>query len=375
QAASPAVRGLALTVMRSARMRAAPESWIGAIGGIAARGRAAGDAAGLTEAAAAVRTLAALPMTVEQRAILRPVLLTIAADPRIAPAVAVAAAQIAGAKPAVPPEVSGRLVTILVSGDAETGVSPLDRSAAAGMLATIPLADDSLERIVGALPGLPAGDVTTLLPLFTARGGDVLVEAVAAVARMAGPELVRREQVAAAVAALPGPAQRAGLDLLASIDAARTTEREAYERLARSLPTGDPERGHLVYNSSKAACTTCHAMAYAGGRIGPDLTGIGKLRSPADLLESIVLPSRSFVRSYEPVTVVTADGRVASGIVRDQTDAEIVIQTTATTAEPLRRGDVETMEPGTVSIMPKGYDTLLSPQELADLVAFLSRRP
>ncbi|MFM8891362.1 MAG: HEAT repeat domain-containing protein, partial [Planctomycetia bacterium] len=47
QAASPAVRGLALTVMRSARMRAAPESWIGAIGGIAARGRAAGDAAGL----------------------------------------------------------------------------------------------------------------------------------------------------------------------------------------------------------------------------------------------------------------------------------------------------------------------------------------
>jgi hypothetical protein len=34
---------------------------------------------------------------------------------------------------------------------------------------------------------------------------------------------------------------------------------------------------------------------------------------------------------------------------------------------------VESIEPGRVSIMPQGYDRLLSPQELADLVAFLHR--
>lgn len=57
------------------------------------------------------------------------------------------------------------------------------------------------------------------------------------------------------------------------------------------------------------------------------------------------------------------------------TAAEIVIQTNATTAERFPREVVERIEPGTVSIMPKGYDTLPSPQELADLVAFLARRP
>jgi len=71
--------------------------------------------------------------------------------------------------------------------------------------------------------------------------------------------------------------------------------------------------------------------------------------------------------------VITEDGRAVSGIVRDETPTEIVVQTGAATAERILRGDIETLEPGTASLMPKGYDTLLTPQELADLVAFLAR--
>jgi putative heme-binding domain-containing protein len=114
-------------------------------------------------------------------------------------------------------------------------------------------------------------------------------------------------------------------------------------------------------------------MAYVGGRIGPDLSKIGTIRTPRDLLEAIVLPSASFVRSYEPVTVLTVDGRAHAGIVREDTAAEIVLQASATQVERIPRGQVESIAPGTVSLMPKGYDTLLTPQELADLVAFLAR--
>ncbi|NDH95642.1 MAG: hypothetical protein EBZ13_14170, partial [Planctomycetia bacterium] len=102
------------------------------------------------------------------------------------------------------------------------------------------------------------------------------------------------------------------------MDAARAAERAAYTRLLARLPTGDPTRGHAVFLSQKAACTTCHAMGYAGGRVGPDLTKIGGVRTPADLLEAIVLPSASFVRSYEPVVVLTDDGRSFAGIIREE---------------------------------------------------------
>jgi hypothetical protein len=114
-------------------------------------------------------------------------------------------------------------------------------------------------------------------------------------------------------------------------------------------------------------------MAYVGGRIGPDLSHIGAIRTPRDLLEAIVRPSASFVRSYEPSIVVTDDGRSFQGVVREETGGALAVQTSATTLERVPREAVESIEPGRVSIMPQGYDRLLSPQELADLVAFLHR--
>ena len=112
-------------------------------------------------------------------------------------------------------------------------------------------------------------------------------------------------------------------------------------------------------------------MAYIGGRFGPDLSRIGQIRSSADLLESIVLPSLSFVRSYESVIVVTSSGKVFNGILRDQTNDAVTLQTGPSTTETLLRESIESIAPSQTSIMPKGYDVLLSPQELSDLIAFL----
>lgn len=112
-------------------------------------------------------------------------------------------------------------------------------------------------------------------------------------------------------------------------------------------------------------------MAYVGGRIGPDLSHIGAIRTPRDLLEAIVRPSASFVRSYEPSVVVTADGRSFQGVVRDEPGGMLAVQTSATVVERIPREAVEAIEPGRVSLMPHGYDRMLTPGELADLVAFL----
>jgi putative heme-binding domain-containing protein len=112
-------------------------------------------------------------------------------------------------------------------------------------------------------------------------------------------------------------------------------------------------------------------MAYTGGTLGPDLTKIGAARNERDLLEAIVFPSLSFVRSYEPVLVKTRTGTEHLGIVKKEDGEELVLATGPQTEARIPRKEVQNMEPAPVSLMPQGYDGIFTPQELADLVAFL----
>ena len=134
---------------------------------------------------------------------------------------------------------------------------------------------------------------------------------------------------------------------------------------------GDVRRGQAIFNSQKTACSTCHAMGYLGGRVGPDLTSIGQIRTERDLLEAILHPSASFVRSFEPVMVTTRDQEDYSGVVLSETADELVLATGADVTVRLARQEVIEMRPGTVSIMPAGLNEQLSKQDLADLVTFL----
>src|SRR5205823_2250357 len=98
---------------------------------------------------------------------------------------------------------------------------------------------------------------------------------------------------------------------------------------------------------------------------------IGSIRSERDLLESVLYPSASFVRSYEPVRVVTKDERVLNGVLKKDAPDEIVIITAADKEERVARADIESIAPSTVSLMPAGMEQQLSQQDIADLIAFL----
>jgi putative heme-binding domain-containing protein len=160
----------------------------------------------------------------------------------------------------------------------------------------------------------------------------------------------------------------------ATLNADAESQRAKLEGLLPSLASGDVRRGQEVFNGSKAACLTCHAVGYVGGKLGPDLTKIGSVRTERDLLESVVFPSLSFVRSYEPVTVATSDGKVVSGVLKKDAPDEVVLALNATEEAHVPRSEIEEVRPGTVSVMPSGLDQVLSQQELADLIAFLKSR-
>jgi putative heme-binding domain-containing protein len=112
-------------------------------------------------------------------------------------------------------------------------------------------------------------------------------------------------------------------------------------------------------------------LGYLGGKVGPDLTTIGTVRTERDLLESIVYPSASFVRSYEPFVVSKKDEEEVSGILRKDAPDEVVLITGPETEVHIPRAEVNGMRPGNVSIMPAGMEEQLTRQELADLIVFL----
>ncbi len=160
-----------------------------------------------------------------------------------------------------------------------------------------------------------------------------------------------------------------GVEVLLNVDAA--TQRAKIEELLAHVKTGDVRRGQVIFNSTKAACLACHKFGYGGGMTGPDLTRIGSIRQERDLLESILYPSLSFVRSYEPVVISTVDGKVVNGLIRNETAEEITLATGPNKEERVKKSDIDEMKPSTVSIMPAGLDKQLSQQDLLDLVTFL----
>ena len=165
--------------------------------------------------------------------------------------------------------------------------------------------------------------------------------------------------------------QEAAQPLYAALNVDLGKQRQQLEEMLASLPPGDIVRGQKVFHNEKAACKACHALGYLGGKTGPDLTRIGGIRNERDLLESILFPSASFVRSFEPVLIVTTNGKTVNGLIRSETPDELVIATGPNKEERVTRADIEEMRPSSVSIMPPGLEKQITLEQLADLIAFL----
>ena len=270
----------------------------------------------------------------------------------------------------------------LPAGDSElfeflcTNLNPaktvLLRSGAARVLAKSKLNDTQLLLLTDVLKKSGPLEVSKLLGAFESSTNEAVgLRLVAALKESKGLAGVNSGALQMLIAKYPPSVQTNGgaLSALLNVDAAK--QKEHLNDLVATMPKGDIRRGQAVFNSPKASCSACHAMGYLGGHLGPDLTSIGSARTERDLLESIVYPSASFVRSYEPMTVLTKSDDEYSGVLRKDAPEEIVLANGPFTEVRVARADIAEMRPGRVSVMPAGLDQQLTKQELADLVAFL----
>jgi putative membrane-bound dehydrogenase-like protein len=143
------------------------------------------------------------------------------------------------------------------------------------------------------------------------------------------------------------------------------------DELAALLPTGDASRGAVVFqNASQSLCMNCHTFGSQGVAFGPDLTKIGAIRTPRELLESIVYPANVIARYYEPLIVRTKQGE-SMGLIRKDGSHEIIVAAAPGAEVQIPRSEILETQFSKVSLMPPIFDGLLSPQQIADLVTYL----
>ena len=136
---------------------------------------------------------------------------------------------------------------------------------------------------------------------------------------------------------------------------------------------GDVARGGQIFDGKGRLPRMSHAER-PGGLLGPDLSNIAAERSVRFLEESLTNAKPHIPHGYQPVRVVTADGRSIRGVLKNEHNFSLQLLDTDGKLHLLARDDVREIEYEKQSLMPADYDKTLSATELQDLLAFLSRQ-
>ncbi|MDB5330888.1 MAG: putative rane-bound dehydrogenase, partial [Phycisphaerales bacterium] len=91
----------------------------------------------------------------------------------------------------------------------------------------------------------------------------------------------------------------------------------------------------------------------------------------AQIIESVLYPSKQIAAGYEQTLIRTKDGNVQSGVVRGETDTEVTLFDSSANKIVVRKSDIDVRKTSNVSVMPDGLQAGLTPQQFADLIAYL----
>jgi cytochrome c oxidase cbb3-type subunit III len=131
-----------------------------------------------------------------------------------------------------------------------------------------------------------------------------------------------------------------------------------------------------------ANCSLCHMIEGKGGRLGPELTGVGGSRTHDAIIDSVRNPSRrlawgltestkEFPQEYESVTAVAADGTEIKGVTLNEDSFSVQIMDANEQIHLLDKSTLRSFQKSRQSAMPKYGPDLLSDKDLEDIVAYL----
>ena len=150
---------------------------------------------------------------------------------------------------------------------------------------------------------------------------------------------------------------------------------------APAKPVGNAAHGKELFYGD-ANCASCHMVEGNGGRLGPDLSTVGTARTVDSLVESVRTPSKrlawglteptkEFAQEYQTVTVVTPDGHEIKGVTLNEDQFSLQMMDTAEHIHLFEKDKLLSIQKSRDSLMPVYNSTMLSDQDLDDIVAYL----
>lgn len=135
---------------------------------------------------------------------------------------------------------------------------------------------------------------------------------------------------------------------------------------------GDAARGKIVFGKAEATCILCHSAAGAGADVGPGLSEIGSKLGKEALIEAIIAPNAGVSMGFETTQISLKSGDSAMGIVRSETQDELVLVMPGGIANRYKKSEVTKRDKLPTSLMPQGLQAMMTTQDLVDLVEYLA---
>ena len=142
-----------------------------------------------------------------------------------------------------------------------------------------------------------------------------------------------------------------------------------YKTMLAMPGKGDLNMGRAVFAKT---CQNCHTLYGVGKNVGPDLTGSN--RSNLDyLLSNIVDPSAVMAKEYRSTVIVTTDGRVVTGLVQDENNIALTVQT-ADAIVIVPKVEIDERELSAKSMMPDNQLQQFSKHQIRSLIAYVTAK-
>lgn len=131
---------------------------------------------------------------------------------------------------------------------------------------------------------------------------------------------------------------------------------------------GDPASGKKIYEER---CVSCHRSSGEGFSLGPDLVTV-KTTGKEKILVNIIDPNAEVRPEFVGYTVETKDDESLLGLVVSETGTSVTLRQAYGRENVIPRGNIASMKSQGQSIMPEGLEAGLTPQQMADLLEYIS---
>ena len=98
---------------------------------------------------------------------------------------------------------------------------------------------------------------------------------------------------------------------------------------------------------------------------------IGKRYKPAELVESIVDPSKKIAQGFDTFKIYMVDGKEHTGFIVQESAETLIIRGADGLSREVLQDEIDERVKLETSMMPKGIVGHLTPEELADLLSWL----